>query len=385
MTNIGLDLGLFKNKFTVSAEYYNNKSTDLLMQVPLPLSTGDWTGTIPQNAGSMETKGFELQLGYNDFEGDFQWSANLNLGTFKNEVKSLGGATYISGFSFEGEDLNRVQVGQPAFYFYGWKFDGIFQTDADAAAYMGGTEKALNSATAGDFRIVDTNGDGKITPSDRTNIGNPFPKMTLGLDLNASYKGFDLNLFISGVYGNKLYNTNLWDLLSMDRLFNADVRVLDRWTPTNPSNTIPRAGLVASNAQASSRFVEDGSYTKLKNITLGYTLPKNLLKNAASKLRIYVSAQNMICITKYSGLDPEVGRYLPAELHWDKLALLRQQAKTMPMELMLVIILYQNQLLVVFKLPSNLKQNYIMKRLNKYFTPALLFSALLLLFSCKDE
>jgi len=309
MTNVGLDLGLFKSKFTLSAEYYINESNDLLMQVPLPLSTGDWNGTIPQNSGSMETKGFEFQLGYNDFEGDFQWSASLNLGTFKNKVKSLGGASYISGYSFEGEDLNRCQVGQPAFYFYGWQFDGIFQSDADAAAYMGGTEKALNSATAGDFRIKDTNGDGKITPADRTNIGNPFPKMTLGLDLNASYKGFDLNLFISGVYGNKIYNTNLFDLLSMDRLFNADVRVLDRWTPTNPSNTIPRAGLVASNAQASSRFVEDGAYTKLKNITLGYTLPKNLLKNKFAKLRIYVSAQNLICITKYSGLDPEVGRY----------------------------------------------------------------------------
>jgi TonB-dependent starch-binding outer membrane protein SusC len=309
MTNIGLDLGLLKNKFTLSVEYYMNRSNDLLMQVPLPLSTGDFTGTISKNAGSMDTKGFELQLGYNDFEGDFQWSANLNLGTFKNTVKSLGGATYISGFTFEGEDLNRCQVGQPAFFFYGWKFDGIFQSDAEAASYMGGTEKALNSATAGDFRIKDTNGDGKIDANDRTNIGNPFPKMTLGLDLNASYKGFDLNLFISGVYGNKLYNTNLFDLVGMDRLFNSDVRVLDRWTPTNPSNTIPRAGTVASNVQASDRFVEDGAYTKLKNITLGYTMPKSLLKDKLTKLRIYVSAQNMICITKYSGLDPEVGRY----------------------------------------------------------------------------
>jgi TonB-dependent starch-binding outer membrane protein SusC len=309
MTNIGLDLGLLKNKFTMSAEYYINKSNDLLMQVPLPLSTGDFTGTISKNAGSMETKGFELQLGYNDFEGDFQWSANLNLGTFKNEVKSLGGATYISGFGFEGEDLNRCQIGQPAFFFYGWKFDGIFQSDEEAASYMGGTEKALNSATAGDFRIVDTNGDGKITATDRTNIGNPFPKMTLGLDLNASYKGFDLNVFISGVYGNKLYNTNLYDLVGMDRLFNADVKVLDRWTPENHSNTIPRAGIVASNVQASSRFVEDGAYTKLKNITLGYTFPTRLMNDKVSKLRVYISAQNMICITKYSGLDPEVGRY----------------------------------------------------------------------------
>jgi TonB-linked SusC/RagA family outer membrane protein len=309
MTNIGLDLGLLKNKFTLSAEYYINSNSDLLMQVPLPLSTGDFTGTISKNAGSMTTKGFELQFGYNDFEGDFQWSANLNLGTFKNKVKSLGGSTYISGASFEGEDLNRCQVGQPAFYFYGWKFDGIFQTDAEAASYMGGTEKALNSATAGDFRIKDTNGDGKIDATDRTNIGNPFPKLTLGLDLNASYKGFDLNLFISGVYGNKIYNTNLFDLVGMDRLFNSDVKVLDRWTPTNPSNTIPRAGTVASNVQASDRFVEDGAYTKLKNITLGYTMPQSLLKNKLAKFRIYISAQNMICITKYSGLEPEVGTY----------------------------------------------------------------------------
>jgi hypothetical protein len=309
MTNIGLDLGLFKNQFTLSAEYYMNSSSDLLMQVPLPLSTGDFRGTISKNAGSMDTKGFELQFGYNDFEGDFQWSANLNLGTFKNEVKSLGGATYISGFGFEGEDLNRCQIGQPAFFFYGWDFDGIFQTTEEAESYMGGSQHALNSSTAGDFRIKDTNGDGVISATDRTNIGNPFPKMTLGLDLNASYKGFDLNMFISGVYGNKIYNTNIYDLQGMPRLFNAGVEVLDRWTDTNHSNTIPRAGAVAANAQASSRFVEDGAYTKLKNITLGYTLPANLLKNKLSKLRIYVSAQNMICLTKYSGLDPEVGRY----------------------------------------------------------------------------
>ena len=309
MTNIGLDLGLFRNQFTLSAEYYMNKSVDLLMQVPLPLSTGDFRGTISKNAGSMDVNGFELQLGYNDFEGDFQWSANLNLGTFKNEVKSLGGAASISGFGFESENITRCQVGQPAFFFYGWQFDGIFQTESEAKTYMDSTEFKLNSCTAGDFRIKDTNGDGVISAADRTNIGNPFPKMTLGLDLNASYKGFDLNIFISGVYGNKLYNTNVYDLLGMDRLFNSDVRVLDRWSPTNPSNTIPRAGIVASNLQASSRFVEDGAYTKLKNITLGYTLPANLLKNKLTNFRIYVSAQNMICITKYSGLDPEVGTY----------------------------------------------------------------------------
>ncbi len=174
---------------------------------------------------------------------------------------------------------------------------------------MGGTQKALYASTAGDFRIKDTNGDGAITVDDRTNIGNPFPKATVGLDLNASYKGFDLNFFISGVYGNKLYNTNIYDLQAMPRLFNAGVEVLDRWTPENPSNTIPRAGEKSVNAKASDRFVEDGAYTKLRNITLGYNIPGNLTKNKLTKFRVYVSAQNMICITNYSGLDPEVGTY----------------------------------------------------------------------------
>ncbi|MFO7370758.1 MAG: SusC/RagA family TonB-linked outer membrane protein [Bacteroidales bacterium] len=309
MTNIGLDLSLFRNQFTMALEYYMNSSDQLLMLVPTILSNGDWAGNVSKNAGSMETKGFELQLGYNDFEGAFQWSAGLNLGTFKNEVKSLGGVTYVSGFNFENEDLTRCAIGEPAFFFYGWEFDGLFQTAAEAESYMGGTQHTLNAATAGDFRIKDTNGDGEISAEDRTNIGNPFPKMTLGLDLNASYMGFDINVFIAGVYGNKLYNTNIYDLQGMPRLFNAGVEVLDRWDGEGTSNTIPRAGAVAANAQASTRFVEDGAYTKLKNVTLGYTLPSSLLKNKLTKLRVYVSAQNLICITDYSGLDPEVGSY----------------------------------------------------------------------------
>jgi TonB-linked SusC/RagA family outer membrane protein len=312
MTNIGIDLGLLRNQFTLTAEYYMNKSDDLLMQVGNVLSFGDFQGTTSRNAGSMETKGFELQLGYNDFEGAFHWSAGLNLGTFKNEVKSLGGNPYISGFGFEGDDLNRNSIGEPAFYFYGYKFDGIFQSEQEVLDYMGGSQRAMTSSTsAGDFRIKDTNGDGVITGADRTNIGNPFPKMTLGFDLNASFKGFDLNLFISGVYGNKIYNTNIYDLEGMPRLFNASPKVLHRWTAENPSTTMPRAGVVANNLSASDRYIEDGSYTKLKNITFGYTIPSSILKNKLTKFRIYVSAQNLICITKYSGLDPEVGSYSP--------------------------------------------------------------------------
>jgi TonB-linked SusC/RagA family outer membrane protein len=305
MTNIGLDLALFENRFTLAAEYFINKSDDLLMPAPLANSIGDWVGSISQNAGSVQTKGVELVIGYNDFEGDFQWSANLNLGTSKNEVLSLGKATVLAGGAFENNNLTRCEVGQPAFFFYGYTFDGIFQTDQEAQDYMGGTQYAAG-ARAGDFRIVDRSGDDAIGTADRGNIGNPFPKLTLGFDLNANYKGFDVNVFITGAYGQDVYNTNIWDLEGMDRLFNAGTAVLDRWTPTNPSNSVPRPGNL-SNLAPSTRFVQDGSYTRLKNITLGYTIPSSILKNKISKLRVYVSGQNLITLTKYEGLDPEIG------------------------------------------------------------------------------
>jgi hypothetical protein len=205
----------------------------------------------------------------------------------------------------------------PAFYFYGWQFDGIFKDDAEATAYLNGGQ---DGAQGGDFRIVDVAGpadadgnptgpDGVIDDNDRTMIGNPFPDLTLGFNLNASYKGFDLNVFIQGSYGNDIYNTNIYDLEGMPRLFNSGVAVLDRWTATNPSNTVPRPG-TGINVEASSRFIEDGSYTRVKNITLGYTLP--VFKEVISSFRIYVSAQNLLTFTKYSGLDPEIGVYTTA-------------------------------------------------------------------------
>jgi TonB-linked SusC/RagA family outer membrane protein len=318
MTNIGLDLGLLDNQFTLSAEYYINKSDDLLMSVPLPESMGVFSGVKSENAASIETRGVEFQLGYNDFEGAFQWSTNLNLGTFTNEVLSLGTATFLGGFGFENETITRSTIGEPAFYFYGYEFDGIFQSPSEATSYMGGSQATTFGSTAGDFRIKDLHGtpnedgtftgpDGIIDQNDRTNLGNSLPKLTIGFDLNASFKGLDFNMFISGVYGNKIYNTNIYDLEGMPRLFNASPKVLDRWTPDNPSNTVPRAGVVSANVNQSSRYIESGAFTRLRNITLGYTIPANLLKNKITKVRIYVSAQNLITITDYSGLDPEVG------------------------------------------------------------------------------
>jgi len=317
MTNLGLDMGFLANRLTFAAEYYINRSDDLLMALTTAPSLGIFSGAKSANVGSVETKGFEFQLGYNDFEGEFQWSASLNLGTFNNEVLSLGGLDAITINQFENEPITRLAVGEPLFYFYGWQFDGIFQNQGEVDGWMGGSQRDNLAAAPGDFRISDIAGpkddngnptgpDGVIDANDRTKIGNPFPKATLGLDLNFFYKGFDLNIFIQGSYGNDVYNTNIYDLEGMPLLFGSGVAVLNRWTTTNPSNTVPRPG-TGTNTQVSSRFVEDGTYTRVKNITLGYTLPTSVLKNVFSRVRVYISGQNLITFTNYSGLDPEVG------------------------------------------------------------------------------
>ena len=155
-------------------------------------------------------------MGYNDSEGDFQWSANLNIGTSTNKVLDLGGLTSVDpGAQWQNQPITRLEVGKPLFFFYGWKFDGVFTSNAEAAAYLNGGQLAANGgvgAQGGDFRIVDVNRDGEITSADQTKIGNPYPKMTPGLNLNANYKGFDLSLFIQGSYGNDIYNNTYYDL-----------------------------------------------------------------------------------------------------------------------------------------------------------------------------
>lgn len=306
MTNVGLDMGFMSDKITLAAEYYINRGSDILMPVSTPISSGFNQPSVLQNAGEIETKGLELTLGYNDFSGDFQWSALLNIGTTKNEVISIGSNEVLDGANFENENLSRLVVGQPAFQFWGWQFDGIFQSQAEVDAHAGGTQADMGAAP-GDFRIVDTNGDNMITADDRTFIGNPFPTLSYGLNLSAQYKGFDFGLFLNGVSGNDVYNTNIYDLEGMPRLFNSGTAVLNRWTEAGSSNSVPRAGGAASNLQASSRYVEDGSFTRLRNLTLGYDLAQSVLDGKLQKFRVYITAQNLLTITGYSGLDPEIG------------------------------------------------------------------------------
>ncbi|MDT0645660.1 TonB-dependent receptor [Zunongwangia sp. F260] len=306
MKNIGLDLGIFNNAFTVSLEYYSNRSDDLLFDLPLTPSLGYDDPTVASNVGSVETNGFEADLGYNDYEGDFTWSANLNLGTSRNEVLSVGNLTEIQGGFFENEFLTRIAPGEPLFHFYGLRTDGIYQNQAQVEeVFTANPDQTV--VQPGDIRFEDINGDGNITAADRTVIGNPYPDLTLGLNLSAQYKAFDISVFIQGAYGQEIYNTNIYDLQGMPRLFNSGVAVLDRWTGEGTSNTIPRALGAPQNLSASDRFIEDGSYTRLKNLNIGYTFDEGIFGDSLSNLRIYLSGQNLVTLTDYSGLDPEIG------------------------------------------------------------------------------
>ncbi|SEO37821.1 TonB-linked outer membrane protein, SusC/RagA family [Mucilaginibacter gossypiicola] len=311
-TNIGFDLGLFQNAFTLSAEVYKRKTDGLILTVPAPPSQG--VGAPIANVGSMQNKGFELTAGYHKTSGEFRYDITGVFGLSRNKVLSLTGAangTITAGGDADfggGGPITNTSVGQPIQYFYGYVVEGIFQNAADVSGHATQT-----GAAPGDLKFKDVNKDGVIDANDRVNLGSYLPKFTYSLNYTASYKNFDLALFFQGVYGNKIFNAEKIIAEGMSRLFNSDVNVLRAWTPTNTNTDIPRAisGDPNSNVRPSSRWVESGSYLRLKNLQLGYNLPQTWLRsstnNLVSKVRIYVSSTNLFTITKYTGLDPEVG------------------------------------------------------------------------------
>lgn len=312
--NIGLDFGFLDEKITGTFEYFNNTAKDILFNVPLAASLGSASGSKYQNIASVNTSGYELSLGYNDREGDFTWSANFNLGTSKNEVVALapGVTEVIAGVVPRAglAQMSRLTVGDPLFYMYGLVTDGIYQNQAEVNAVFT-KNPGQTEVKPGDIRFKDLNKDGDITSDDRTNIGSQFPDFTYGLNLSAAYKNFDFNCFITGVKGSKIFNSSLFDLQGMTRLFNSSTDVIDRaivanGVVTNANASLPRALGAAQNVAVSDRYVEDGSFTRLKNITVGYTFKGTPFDKYVSKLRLYGSAQNLVTFTNYSGLDPEI-------------------------------------------------------------------------------
>jgi TonB-linked SusC/RagA family outer membrane protein len=319
MVNVGLDVGLFNNQITFTGEVYNRFTDGLILAVPIPNSIG-YSNAPVANIGSMKNWGYEFQAGYNYTKGDFRWNVSANVGITRNRVLSLATPTaaIYAGLNadYGGFDITKTEVGQPIQSFYGWKVDGIFQSQAEIDKFnaIDGNDKTLyqDKAAPGDIRFKDINGDGKIDANDRTYLGSYLPNFNYGANFTANYKNFDFTLYLQGTAGNKIYNGTKVVTQGMLRLFNAGPAVLNAWTPTNTNTDVPRAvsGDPNNNSRTSDRFIEDGSYMRVKNLTIGYTIPAKVLgsltNNVVNKVRVYVSSQNLLTLTKYTGYDPEI-------------------------------------------------------------------------------
>lgn len=318
--NLGLDLGFFDNRLNLTADFFIKNTKDLLLAQSLAHATGfssQW-----QNIGKIQNKGIELSLSSTNIQTkDFNWQTNFNISFIKNTLEALSsGEQYRlarSGFdsNFTGDDYI-AKVGESLGLIYGYEFDGIYQADdfytntngqlvlkegiTDNTRYSGGVKPGV-------VKYKDQDGDGKITTADRTVIGNAMPKWFGGITNTLEYKGIDFSFMFQFNYGNDIYNaTRLYATQSRSSRRNMLAEVADRWSPTNASNLVPSYDGYITN-DVYSRFVEDGSFLRLKNITLGYTLPQKWTsKFYVSKLRVYATGQNLFCWNNYSGYDPEV-------------------------------------------------------------------------------
>lgn len=312
--NAGVDLDLYRGKFNVVLDYFVKNTNDMLAVVPVPGVVGFLPAAT--NVASARNKGVELALTYRGEQGDWDYDINGNISIIRNEVTSLGegGQPISTGNIFgQGDFSAYTEIGLPMAVFYGYETAGIFQTDEEAAS-----NTAQPDAVAGDVIFVDQNGDGAIDEEDKTVIGNPHPDFTYGITGNVKYKQFDLSLFIQGSHGNDLYNGIFrYDLNTT----NLPVSALERWTGEGSTNEHPRISHTDPNRnnRVSDRFVEDGSFLRVKNLQIGYSLPDRVLEKLdLGKFRFYVSANNLLTFTKYTGLDPEIGSRGTLEIGIDR-------------------------------------------------------------------
>jgi TonB-linked SusC/RagA family outer membrane protein len=303
--DIGVDMGLLNGRLDISADYYDKKTSDLLLNVPTPEDQGG-QGFVLQNVGVVSNKGFEFYLGGRPVASkSITWETGVTFSTNKNKVLALAdGQDSITlgdpGLPNFGNTI-WLQVGQPIGLFKGYIYEGVWKSsEADKAAAMG--------YFPGAPKYLDVNNDGKIDNNDIRTIGNAQPKFSFGWNNTVTVKSFDLNVFIQGVQGNSIYNVSRvrFETTSSDADATS-IKILNRWSPTNENTDVPSfTGSQKKENLQSSRWLEDGSYVRLKNISLGYTLPSSVsAKIKMSSLRIYVSGTNLVTITKYSGYDPE--------------------------------------------------------------------------------
>ena len=283
----------------------------MILATPIPMYVGMWRPRT--NVGSIQNRGIEFSLNYADSFKDLEYNVGLNMSFIKNEVTSIGNSDPIYGGSISkvGE-VTRTEKGREIAYFYGLQTDGIFNTQEELDAHVDKDgNKIQPNAGLGDVKFVDLNGDGKIDGDDRTYLGSAMPDFTFGFNAGLAYKGFDFNLFLQGSVGNEIVNGMYNNLYSTDMFeYSVCKDMMNRWTEDNPTSNIPRvhASDPNKNTQFSDLYVEDGSYLRIKNVQLGYTLPSRLTnKIRVKKLRVYVSADNLLTLTSYRGFDPEIG------------------------------------------------------------------------------
>ncbi|RAK01919.1 TonB-linked SusC/RagA family outer membrane protein [Larkinella arboricola] len=295
-TDIGLEMGFLNNRLTAEIDYYNRQTSDMILNVNIGNGR-----QVQANAASAYNRGFELTAGWNDNVGDLKYSLNANLTTVQNEVTNLGngGIPIIGGSLGNGRTATLTDVGRPIGAFYGYRMAGVFQTADEVRG------SAQPNAKPGDLRYEDVNGDGVINGDDRVFLGTPIPKMFWGFNTNFSFKGFDLGVDFQGSHGNKIYNGRRAVRFGNE---NYERIALERWTPQNPSNTQPRLTNGGPNYDVSDYFIESGSFVRIRNIQIGYTLPSTLLSSIGIRsIRAYVNALNPVTFTNYSGFSPEVG------------------------------------------------------------------------------
>jgi TonB-linked SusC/RagA family outer membrane protein len=302
----GLDIGLYEERIKLVFDAYYKKTSDLLLNLPLPISSGFQYSL--QNIGSVENKGIELGLNTENIQGKFTWSTDIAFSLNRNKVLSLGAGRDYFLVSSELQTASVIKVGEPLGSFWGYKANGIFKSTDDIA-----NTPRLDQANTkpGDVRYIDVNKDGIITQAgDQTLIGNAQPKFIYGIGNNFSFYNFDLSIFFQGSYGNKIYSSVLQQLQLTTGYQNGIKGLTDHYTADNQDAQYPRANQNVPTTPISDLFVYDGSYLRLKTITLGYNLPKQLTeKIKISNLRVYATLQNWITWSKYEGYDPEVNYY----------------------------------------------------------------------------
>ncbi len=309
--NVGVDAGFFDGKLTATLDYFVKDTKDMIITPPVPAYAG--ADPAPANVGSMRNSGFEFSLNHTNRIGEFSYNVGLNMSFIRNKVTSLGGSAPIVKTVYDSRltGTSRTEEGREIAYYYGYRTDGIFHTAEELAAHVNKDGQPLQpNAKVGDVKYIDRDGSGQIDEGDLDYLGSYMPKFNGGLSLGAAYKGFFLSCFADFVYGNQIANMNLYDLYSTQMDKNILYKYYnDRWTEDTPYNNQPRltTANMAENMRFSDRYIEDGSYFRIRNLQFGYDFPTKWIKRAKmSNLRVYLSIDNLYTFTKYTGYNPDV-------------------------------------------------------------------------------